>query len=246
MKEPFLINPLRKKISKKRKIKKRKIKISKNLNKRGRFNNMSELLLLNPKKRKRSIKKAGMGKKHRLVGYGSVGNIIISPRSKLAPKSRGRVLNPLVKTNELNTILGISSGFVVSRVVPRFFQNNLPPNLQTGLGKIAVQSATGLAVSFIVSNVLKKKEFGKLMMYGTLLNAAISLIDNYILKGQLSAEGLSVLSDYELPEVKTAMAQTDEPIVVSQENEEVVSSDEYTEEAKLQDLSEDEQPIIIT
>lgn len=242
MKEPFLINPpiKKKKIKSKKKKTKKIKKIIKKFYLKRRSNPMSELLLLNPKKSKKSSSRK-KPKKHRMVVYGTVGNVMISPKSILAPKSRGRIINPVVKYNDINAVLGISAGFVASRIVPKFFEQNLPSQLQVGLGKIAVQTATGLGISFVVGNVLKKKEFGKLMLYGTLLNTAISLIDNYILKGQLSAEGLSTLMD--TTEQEANLKEGENEITISENPEDEIVSN--TDEADLIDLS-DEQPIIIT
>lgn len=228
MEELLLLNPKRK--SAKRSKRKK--------------NELEELLLLNPKRKKAKAE----GGKHRLTVYGTVGRLVISPRSRLAPRSRGRVLNPIVKMSDVTAIAGIGAGIVASRLVPKLIEQNLPDNLKVGMGKVAVQTASGLVVSFIVGNVLKRKDLGRLMLYGTLVNTAISLVDNFVLKGLLSAEELATLQ--QLPEEQIVQQLPEEEQVVQQlpEQEEVIQQlpeEQYAEE--IADLEqEQEQPIIIT
>lgn len=239
-KEPFLINPP-KKIKTKKILSKSEEKTIKDIFKR-RDNPMSELLLLNPKKKKTSSKKKTLGKKHRLVAFGEVGNIMISPKSRLAPKSRGRILNPVIAKNDLNYVLGLSLGFAGSRIIPRLIDKNLPDNLKVGFGRIVVQTASGVGLSLIVGSLFKKRDLGKLILYGTLINTAINIIDNYIFKGMLSAEGLSTLQ--ELPEENVVQQLPEENAVQQLPEENIV--EQLPEENLVEDLSQqEEQPIII-
>ncbi|MCS7231749.1 MAG: hypothetical protein RMJ67_06395 [Elusimicrobiota bacterium] len=203
---------------------------------------MSELILLNSQTKKTKKKRIGdLGKKRRLVVYGEPGNVIISPLSSLAPASRGRVLNPVVKSGDINVIVGLGVGFISSRVIPRFFDRFLPDALKVGLGRIAIQTASGVGVGILVSKVLKKQNLGRMIIYGSLLNAVINLLDNYIMKGTLSAEGLSTLeqlpeNQYEgqvnqLPEENIVEQLPEENVIEQLPEEEIVS--EITEEENI-------------
>lgn len=231
MEELLLLNPRRRRRVRRKRARRR--------------NELEELLMLNPRRRVRRI----TGGRHRLTVYGTEGRVVISPKSRLAPRSRGRVLNPIVRMSDVSAVVGIGAGIVASRLVPKLIEQNLPDNLKVGIGKVAVQTASGLVVSFVVGNVLKRKDLGKLMLYGTLVNTAISLVDNFVLKGLLSAEELATLQ--QLPEQEQVVQQLPEQEQVVQqlpEQEEVVQQlpeEQYAEE--IADLEqEQEQPIIIT
>jgi hypothetical protein len=141
------------------------------------------------------------GKIHSLTVYRRGSGYQVARHSRLVRNYRGRIINPIIPSRgELMTVAGITGGFVASRYLPRMFDRFLPPMLNTGLGKVAVQTATGLGVSWLVGNMLKQRELGSNIATGTLLNAAVSLVDMYILKGVLAEEGIAALAE-NVPEV---------------------------------------------
>jgi len=141
------------------------------------------------------------GKIHALTVYRRGSGYQVARHSRLVRKYRGRIINPIIPSRgELMTVAGIAGGFVASRYLPRMFDRFLPPMLNTGLGKVGVQTATGLGVSWLVGNVLKQRQLSANIATGTLLNAAVSLVDMYILKGVLAEEGIAALAE-SVPEV---------------------------------------------
>lgn len=169
------------------------------------------------------------GKPHSLTVYRSIGGMRVSRRARLVSRYRGRLINPLIPSRgELMTVAGIAGGFVASRYLPRLFEKMLPPMFATGLPKVAVQTATGLGLSYVVSNVVRNRELGANIATGALLNAAITLIDMYLLKGVLSEEGISALAE-QVPEVVSeSPADTPEtlPAGFSEGEDDEVSADQ--------------------
>ena len=150
---------------------------------------------------RRSSKITRYGKMHSLTVYKRKRGYQIAKHSRLVRRSRGALINPFIPSrSELMTVVGIAGGFVASRYLPRMFDRFLPPVFATGLGKVGVQTATGIGVSWLVGNVLKQRPLAANILTGALLNAAVSLVDMYLLKGVLAEEGIATLAET-VPEV---------------------------------------------
>ena len=139
-------------------------------------------------------RRTSMARKHRIVGYGRKGHIRISKKSRLVPRSAGRLLNPrgkLLGTDySIIDVVSLAGGGIAVRLLPNYLP--IPEQYKTGIYRVAVQVAMSIALGYVVSNVLKQKKLGGNLMIGGLIASASNLIDAYALKGFMATGDLSV------------------------------------------------------
>jgi len=184
MKEPFLINPVRmrkrktihKRISK---IHKRggeiKMKRRRKSHRRRRNPGVEELMILNRARRKSSHRR-------RLSGTGSRGLFRVSSRSKLAPRSRGHILNPAgimsaltppMDSSIITQFIGVTAGFVAVRMLPKYV---LPLDWQTGTKAVIGKVGTVIVTTAVAGMVFKSREIRRAVFLGGLLSIGIDLL----------------------------------------------------------------------
>ena len=206
MREPFLINPVRKRGHKRtqkrhsigssllRKLsatRKRRVTRRKTARRVMRRNPLlDELMIINRPKtfkrrvtkmakrgRKRSHKKASVGRKHRLSVH-SVKGGYRTRRSRLAPHSSKYLLNPIIPSVKglmgmLPEIVGLTAGYVAVKVIPQYV---FPVSWQTGYMKYVSKGITIIGVGAVAGIVLKKPAIQKALVIGGLLSIAVDLI----------------------------------------------------------------------
>ena len=183
MNVPFLINPVRMRKRKSsykrtRKIHKRggeiKMKRRRRSHRRRRNPGVEELMILN-RARKSSHK-------HRLSGMGSRGHFRVSSRSKLAPRSRGHILNPAgimgaltppMDSAIITQFIGVTAGFVAVRMLPKYV---LPLDWQTGTKAVIGKVGTVIVTTAVAGMVFKSREIRRAVFLGGLLSIGIDLL----------------------------------------------------------------------
>lgn len=215
VKEPFLINPP-KRLRRKRRIK------------RKRKNPIADLMIINRKRRKIHSKKKRGGikmarkrsKTRRLSVSGRSGRVRVSPLSRLAPRSAGRILNPFASTNrhrmkrkyyrnpalaipligkvdiDLKEIGGGIAGFVLVKTVPSMV---FPMNWQVGIMRIASQGLTAIVGSMLAGKFLGKR-FGKMVLYGGLIALGSELAGQLLVKVGVPLAQVNGMGLYLTPE----------------------------------------------
>lgn len=142
--------------------------------------------------RRKSHKKYGRHNPHHLVVTGRKGHVRISTRSRLAPHSRGRWLNPnIIKNIPFMDIGFLAVGGIISRALPTYLP--LPAQFKTGIYRIGIQAVSSVVLGeYVVGKMLKKPRIGRLIMLGGLVSTAITILDAYVLKGKLAEGDMSV------------------------------------------------------
>jgi len=184
MKEPFLINPLRwhkRKSRRAKKISHKSVKRGSDIMKRRRRSHrrrrnpgMEELMILN-----RARRRSGG---HRLSVSGRRGHVRISGRSKLAPRSRGHILNPAgimgaltppMDSAIITQFIGVTAGFVATRVLPKYV---LPLDWQTGTKAVVGKVGTVIVTTAVAGMIFKSREIRRAVFLGGLLSLGIDLL----------------------------------------------------------------------
>jgi hypothetical protein len=195
MKEPFLINPIRKKFRRdkirrirrvKTSLKKRLHKISgrsKTMRRRRRRNPMEELMIMNDPARRRRHKRVRRvgGRKHKLSVSGRRGRLTVSRRSRLAPGSRGSILNPLLPrmgAGVVTQVVATAVGFTVVRMLPKYV---LPVDWQTGWKGYAGKVGSVIVATAVTGVVFKRRpDIKRAVLVGGLLSIGLDLLSTVL------------------------------------------------------------------
>ena len=218
-KEPWLINTptffkKHKKVFRKRKGVK-KVMRKRRHSRRSRRNPMEELMIMNRPARS-----------HRLTVFGHKGRVRVSRRSRLAPRSMGALLNPVMPRNIRPLVMdlaGVAVGFIAVRVIPKYI---LPLEWREGTKGIVAKVGVVLGMSAITGMVLKKPEVQKAVVIGGLLSIGIDLLSKFM--PQITAEGLGLIVPSETIATDMIIPQSAYSIPgAAAVGEEAPSSDEY-------------------
>ena len=176
------------------------------------------------RRRKRRARRGGT-KKHRLTLIGRR----ISPRSRIARRMRGAMVNPRIlgmalpkiSGDVVNQLIGMTAGYVAVKAIPQII---FPASWRVGIMDTVSKVATVFGVTMVSGMVLRNRAMQNAILVGGLFSVAIDLLSTvspiplksssvgYIMppSNKLVASNLGV---YQVPENQYVQAEEDERIM---------------------------------